>query len=206
MVAVATIVLASVASAQVSSHQTTPAGKQAQGSAPKGAHMGGASSRQVFAAECGIRDANLQRAMYLSRGQNGVWKKVSPEAPAGDKDTALARVWHEQAWVVALHESNAAGDAMHTADMCFRPDGSISKIVDKYIDVPKCNCMRVTETTFDASGKLTAKQQVYASPQAGQKLSQAPAAAAGFPKVYEFKRVDQLPFAGMLRSTGSARR
>jgi hypothetical protein len=57
--------------------------------------------------------------------------------------------------------------------------------------------MRYTSLSFDASGKVTQEQR-FVRVDTGAEIA-APAAAKGFPEVFAFRRLDQLPFYLMVK-------
>ncbi len=183
--------------AQVSSH--APAiNAPAHGAMGPGPHGMKSSSRVQFAKACGISNPSMSRAITLTRNNSGSWSRVTKTAPAAPTDSALVRAWHEKAWVVEVQEADAAGDSMHIADMCFNQKGNVTRIVDKYINMPKCGCMRVTESAFNAAGKLVKSEQSFYKGDSPEKVAK-PASASMFPAPFEHTKLEQLPFWGFLK-------
>ncbi len=198
------VLISSVAFAQVSSHQSTmpqtsPHGTMS-GAGPHGSdpHMGGASTRTKFAQECGVKDASPEKAIYVSRAKNGSWSKVTAQQPGSDSDNALARVWHDKNWVLVLHESGASGDTMHTGDECFDDKGNATKLLDHYVD-PKSGVVRITTTIF-GGGKVQSRKQDYRDLKSGELMKNPPENANAFPPVFNFTKLEQLPFYGFIKS------
>jgi len=154
------------------------------------------SNRILFGRLCGIADAGLQSAIGLSRSPEGEWRVVTGGQRAGPRDNAAARVWREHTWMVDLHD--APGAAMHTGQMCFGASGQLMLLIDDYLDIPNCACLRSTMQTFDASGRMVRREQRFNSVQTGAEMA-APEAAKGFPEVFGFRRVEQLPFYTLLK-------
>lgn len=164
---------------------------------PQNPHAGTQSSRAAFGKECGISNYSSERAMGLSRSPEGQWSVVTKDKRPGPNDNALARVWHESHWMVDLHDSPGDGTTMHTGQMCFDGNGLITRLIDRYMDVPKCDCMRYTSLSFDASGKA-AKQEKYVKVGTGAEIA-APAAAKSFPEAFGFRKLEQLPFYSLVK-------
>jgi hypothetical protein len=114
----------------------------------------------------------------------------------GPKDNAAARVWRETNWMVDLHD--APGPAMHAGQMCFAADGHVMLMTDDYMDISSCACVRYTAQSFDENGRVVLHHQIFVSTATGAEIP-APAVAKGFPDVWEFRRVEQLPFYSLLK-------
>jgi hypothetical protein len=173
-----------------------------QGDGPDGApgtqdpSEGARANRILFGRLCGIGDTGLQSAVRLTRSLEGEWKVVTTGERPGPKDNAAARVWRESTWMVDLHD--APGPTMHAGQMCFGATGQLMVLIDDYMDIPNCGCLRSTSQTFDESGKMIRREQRYNSAETGTEMA-APEAAKGFPEVYEFRRVEQLPFYPLVK-------
>lgn len=182
--------------AAISTAQTAhvPAGGRSQGVVP--------SSRQDFGMQCGIQNPLPQASLRFFRGAGGEWKKVSSDERPGPSDTGLARLWHEHTWMADLHDSAAPGlnvTQMHTGQMCFDPYGNIVRLLDRYMDMPGCNCMRFTSLTFDsATGRVVRRERYYLNASTGQPMDE-PAGGKDFPEVWPYRRVDQLPFFSLVK-------
>lgn len=160
-------------------------------------HGGAPSSRTVFGRECGINDTSPQSALGLSRSPQG-WSLVTPEKPRGPNDGAVARVWRETSWMVDVHDAPGDGRTIHTGQMCFDSNGQLTRMIDRYIDLPKCNCMRYTALSLDANGGVVKQEQKFISLDKGAEMT-LPEAAKGFPAVFGFRRIEQLPFYSLVK-------
>lgn len=180
--------------------QTAPH-PQANGAAPpagmpESPHGVVPSSRALFGAECGIADSSGQSAIRLSRSLEGQWSIVSKDRPASGNDSAMARVWAESMWMVDIHE--APGSAMHTVQMCFDKKGQITRMIDRSVDVPKCDCMRYTSLWFNALGTVARREQRFVKIETGEEIA-VPPAANELPEVFGFRRLEQLPFYSLVK-------
>ncbi|HEX8924698.1 MAG TPA: hypothetical protein VF786_02845 [Terriglobales bacterium] len=185
------LLTSAVAFAQVASHD---AGDAQQGN-PHGFKK---SSRMQFAAECGINSPDPARAVVLSRSEKGAWKKVSRAVPPGQGDNSQVRAWRETNTMIEWHES-PNGTSMHTAQFCYRPDGSLWRLIDRFVEPITCRCARMMEATFNADGSVRERHEGYYDMLRQQPIAE-PAQAKSFPAVYEIKKLDQLPFAEFLKS------
>jgi hypothetical protein len=109
-----------------------------------------------------------------------------------------ARVWHQGYWMVDLHDAPAASPAMHTGQLCFDGQGRITLMIDRYMEMEKCRCLRFTSLSFAADGKVTRREQTFVNAMTNAPMD-APDAAKGFPDVWGFRNVDQLPFYPLLK-------
>jgi hypothetical protein len=150
----------------------------------------------TFEQLCGIADSAPRSAVGLSRSPDGEWSVVTAEKRPGPKDNAAARVWRESNWMVDLHD--APGPKMHAGQMCFGASGYVILMTDDYMDIPNCACIRYTAQSFDENGLVVLHQQRFVNATTGAEIA-APAAAKGFPEVWEFRRVEQLPFYSLLK-------
>jgi hypothetical protein len=161
-----------------------------------------ASSRTDFGAQCGIEDSSVQSAVRLTRSAAGQWSTVSADKRPEPTDSGVARVWREHTWMVDIHESPGAGMAvtkMHTGQMCFSPQGRIFLMLDRYMDMPGCNCMRYTALTIDeASGRVVRREQHFLDVTSGNEIA-SPESAKEFPSIWEFRRLEQLPFYSLVK-------
>jgi hypothetical protein len=155
-----------------------------------------ASSRTDFGAECGIEDASPSKAMRFIRSAGGNWMQVAVDKRPEPTDSGVARLWRERNWMVDMHDA-AMGMSMmkmHTAQMCFSGRGRILRMIDRYMDMPACNCMRYTSLTFDEiTGRVVRREQHYISVSGGSEVA-APEAAKQFPEIFPYRRLEQLPF------------
>jgi hypothetical protein len=158
-----------------------------------------ASSRTDFGNACGIRDSSAQSATRYSRSAEGKWSLVTDMNRPGPQDRAAARVWREVNWMVDLHEAPGQGiTSMHTGQMCFDSTGRITRMIDRYMDMTKCNCLRYTVLTFATDGRAMRRQQRYMNVVTSTEIA-APEAAKDFPEVWGFRRVQQLPFYSLFK-------
>ncbi len=65
-------------------------------------------------------------------------------------------------------------------------------MIDRYMDVPSCGCMRYTSLNLDVNGKVV-QDQKFVKVDTGAEIA-APAAAKGFPEVFGYRKLEQLPF------------
>ncbi len=171
---------------------------QANGAAPgpQSADEGAKAGRVQFGELCGIADTTPQSAIGLSRSPEGEWKVIPAGQRSGPKDNAAARVWHENTWMVDVHD--APGPTMHAGQMCFGATGQLMILIDNYIDMPNCACLRSTSLRFDVRGTVVQQEQSFNNVITGAKMA-APESAKGFPEVFGFRRVEQLPFYPLLK-------
>lgn len=166
-------------------------GAQSQGVVP--------SSRTMFGAECGIRDTSTQSALAFARSAEGEWSAVSAERGGGSNDDMVARLWRETNWMVDLHGALGQGmSVMHTGQLCFDGQGRITRMIDRYMAMAQCGCMRFTALTFAPDGRATRREQRFVSVATGVEIAE-PDVAQDFPPVWEFRRVEQLPFYSLLK-------
>ena len=187
-----------VSSAQVSSHAPTVKAPPAHGAMGQNPHGTMPSSRVRFAKECGITNPTMSQAVVLTRSKSGQWSRVTKTTPPSPTDSALVRAWHEKTWVVEFQEADESGDAIHIAEMCFNAKGSITRILDRYINMPKCGCMRVISATYDAAGKSVKREQTFYKGDSSQKIA-APASSGTLPAPMEYRNLEQLPFYESLK-------
>ena len=170
---------------------TTIEGSSIEGTADAPEEPQGGSGHAMFGQLCGIANLAPQSAIRLWRSAEGKWHVVAPGSHPGPGANAAARVWHERNWMVDLHD--APGHTMHTGELCFAAGGEIILLTDDYMDVENCGCIRYTAESFDERGKVTNYMQRFVSTVTGAEI-EAPEAAREFPKVFEFRHVEQLPF------------
>ena len=155
------------------------------------------SSRTDFGSLCGIRDTAPQSALRLLRSSSGAWSVAGANRRVGG-DMA-ARVWHESNWMVDMHGALGLGMAtMHSGQMCFDPQGRITLMIDRFLEMAQCGCMRITELAFASDGRVTRREQTFVNANTGEEIK-APEDADGFPEVWQFRRLDQLPFYALLQ-------
>lgn len=155
------------------------------------------SSRTMFGKECDISDTSYQSAIGLSRSPQGTWSVVTKEKRPGANDNAVARVWRESNWMVDIHDAPGEGTTIHTGQMCFDANGQMIRMIDRFMDVPECDCLRYTSLSFDGSGKAK-QEQKFLKADTGAEIA-APTAAKGFPEVFGFRRLEQLPFYSLVK-------
>jgi hypothetical protein len=156
------------------------------------------SSRDTFGGECGIRDTSPQKALRFARSSGGKWIAVSAAKSPGTGNDMAARVWHQEHWMVDLHDAPAASPVMHTGQLCFDGQGRITLMIDRYMEMEKCRCLRFTSLAFAADGKVTKREQTFVNAITNAPMD-APDAAKGFPDVWEYRKVEQLPFYSQLK-------
>src|SRR5208282_4388819 len=150
----------------------------------EGSHGVVASDRVTFGGECGIRDTSQQKALQFSRSASGKWTAVSAGGRPGSADDMAARVWHQGHWMVDLHDApRSQSPVMHTGQMCFDGQGRITLMIDRYMELAQCRCLRFTSLAFAADGKVTKREQTFVIELTGQPMD-APDAAKGFPDVW----------------------
>jgi hypothetical protein len=187
---VAAVVLGMAISAAMCAAQTGGA-QGSQGAVP--------SSRITFGGECGIPDISPQRASQFTRSSAGKWMDIRADKRPGTGDDMAARVWHEGHWMVDLHDTPApSSPVIHTGQMCFDGQGRITLMIDRYMELAQCRCMRFTSLAFAADGKVTRREQTFVNEMTGAPMD-APDVAKGFPGVWDFRRVEQLPFYSLLK-------
>ena len=98
--------------------------------------------------------------------------------------------------MVDLHD--APGPTVHVGRLCFGASGTVILLTDDYLDIPGCGCIRFTAQSFDEEGKVVLHHQRFVDATTGAEIA-APAAAKGFPEVWEYRRVEQLPFYWLLK-------
>jgi len=171
----------------------------AQTGGADGSHGVVPSDRFTFGGECGIRDTAPQSALQFARSASGAWKVVSASKRPGSGDVMAARVWHQGHWMVDLHDApGAQSPVMHTGQMCFDPQGRITLMIDRYMELAQCRCLRFTSLAFAADGTVTRREQTFVNALTSQPIDM-PDAAKGFPGVWEFRKVEQLPFYSLLK-------
>ncbi len=176
------------AAQMMSSHPQSGADPHSGTGNPHGATP---SSRTIFGKSCNISDTSPKSATVLSRSPDGQWTLLGDRQP-GPKDNAAARVWRETNWMVDLHDAPGDGRTIHTGQMCFDASGRLTHMIDRYMDVPSCGCMRYTSLRFDASGKAV-EEQKFVKVGTGAEIA-APAAAKAFPEVFGYRKLQELPF------------
>lgn len=160
------------------------------------------SSRTDFAQMCGIGDPSVEASRRLTRSAEGSWKVVSSDARPLATDRGVARVWHQGNWMVDMHDSLLPGmnvTQMHTGQMCFDPGGRAIGLIDRYMDMAGCGCMRYTVLHFDLeTGRVMRREQKFVGVQSGAEMAE-PESAKGFPVVWPFRRLEQLPFFNLIQ-------
>ena len=174
-------------------------GAQVKAGGADDSHGAVPSSRTTFGSECGIRDISVQSARRFVRSSEGKWMVISGNKRPGPGDNMAARVWHEANWMVDIHDApGPASPVIHTGQMCFDRQGRITLMIDRYMEMAQCRCLRFTSLAFAADGRVTRREQTFVDQMTGAPMA-APEAAKGFPEVWEFRRVEQLPFYSLLK-------
>ena len=156
------------------------------------------SSRTDFGSVCGIRDTAAQRAVRLTRSSSSKWSVVAADKRPASSDNMAARVWHESNWMVDLHDAPGRSvPVIHTGQMCFDGQGRLTRMIDRYVELAQCRCMRFTSLAFAADGTVTQREEKFVDEMTGAEIGQ-PAAAKAFPGVWQFRRLEQLPFYSLL--------
>ena len=152
------------------------------------------SSRTSFGGLCGIGDTDAQSALHLARAKGGKWAVIASKGQPGAGNDMAARVWHEKNWMVDLHDTPAPTvPVIHTGQMCFDPQGRLTRMIDRYTELAECRCMRFTSLTFAADGTVKQQEEKYVDEMSGAEMPK-PDAAKGFPGIWQYRRLDQLPF------------
>lgn len=165
----------------------------------QGLHSATAVSRSEFGGECGIQDTSDSAAVKFSGSPDGEW------SPGGSSRgiAEAARLWHETNYMVDMHGAPGPGmSSMHSGMMCFDAQGRVTRIFDRYMDVLGCGCQRLTTFAFAGDGKLTGWDQTFVDLKTEAAIKP-PQDAQDYPKVWEFHRLDELPFYSLMKeSTG----
>ena len=157
------------------------------------------SSRTDFGTLCGIGDTAPQSAMRFARSTAGKWMLAEPEKHSELGKDMAARAWHEKNWMVDLHDAPAGHpELIHTGQFCFDPQGHITRMIDRYMDLANCRCMRFTSLTFSPDGTVKQREVDYVDALSGERI-QEPAAAKGLPEIWQYRRLEQLPFYSLLK-------
>lgn len=157
------------------------------------------SSRTDFGMSCGIQDTSTESALAVARSAEGEWSALPAGSGPGAMDSAVARVWRESNWMVDMHSALGQGmGSMHTGQMCFDPQGRITHMIDRYVDMTECGCMRFTSLTFATDGRVTRRDQRFVVASTGSEI-ETPEAAKGFPEVWDFRTLQQLPFYSLVK-------
>src|SRR6266511_1041184 len=149
------------------------------------------SSRTDFGSVCGIRDTAAQRAVRLTRSSSSKWSVVAADKRPAASDNMAARVWHESNWMVDLHDAPGRSvPVIHTGQMCFDGQGRLTRMIDRYVELAQCRCMRFTSLAFAADGTVTQREEKFVDEMTGAEIGQ-PAAAKACPGVWQFRRLEQ---------------
>jgi hypothetical protein len=176
----------------------------AQSTAPQAGGAQGSSGavpsgRTTFGGECGIRDTTPQKARQFARSSDGKWTSIGADKRPGSGDNMAARVWHEGHWMVDLHDApGSQSPVIHTGQMCFDGQGRITLMIDRYMEMAQCRCLRFTSLAFAADGKVTKREQTFVDVLTNAPMA-APDSAKGFPGIWDFRKVEQLPFYSLLK-------
>ena len=71
-------------------------------------------------------------------------------------------------------------------------------MIDRYMELAQCRCMRFTSLAFAADGKVTRREQTFVNVLTNAPMD-TPDAAKGFPGVWDFRSVEQLPFYSLMK-------
>jgi hypothetical protein len=158
----------------------------------------GLSNREDFSKECGIQNTTSESASGFVLSSGGEWSALSAGGSPGRSDSLVARVWHESNWMVEMHGALGQGMAtMHSGEMCFDPQGQITQLIDRFMDMRGCGCVRITSLAFGADGQVARSEQKFVLSNTGTEIA-APEAAKGFPAVWGLGTLDQLPFYSLM--------
>jgi hypothetical protein len=153
------------------------------------------SSRTDFGSLCGIKDTSPQLAQQFVRS-GGKWTVAQKEKMTGSN--MAARVWRDKNWMVDLHDSPAESPSViHTGQMCFDPQGRITRMIDRYMEMAQCRCMRFTSFTFTPDGKESHEVH-YVDAMSGQEV-QEPAQGKSLPPAWSYRKVSDLPFYSLMK-------
>ena len=86
---------------------------------------------------------------------------------------------------------------MHSGQMCFDSHGHVTRIFDRYMDMLRCGCQRLTTFAFAEDGKLTRWEQTFVNVRTGVPIK-SPPDAQDYPKVWEFHSLEELPFYSLI--------
>ena len=176
------------------------AGCAAQAPLPGNADFHGAQSaievsRSEFGGECGIQDTSDSAALKFSSEPDGGWSPGGSSRGIGE----MARFWHEANYMVDMHGAPGPGmSSMHSGMLCFDAQGRLTRVFDRYMDVVRCGCQRLTTMAYAADGTMTEWAQTYVNVRTGERIK-TPADAQEFPEVWEFQRLGELPFSSLLK-------
>ena len=147
--------------------------------------------------ECGIEDTSAESASGFARSSAGEWSAV--HGGGQGTDTLMVRLWHESNWMVDMHSALGQGmSSMHTGLMCFDADGRITQMIDRYMEMAQCSCVRLTSMTFGSDGRVTRREQRFVLLATGSEI-QAPEVATKFPEAWDFRKLEQLPFYSLMK-------
>ena len=137
------------------------------------------------AAVCALRGRQMDgwRARASIRAQRTIWRRGCGTRATG---------W----WTCTTLRRRSP--VMHTGQMCFDGQGRITLMIDRYMEMAQCRCLRFTSLAFAADGKVTKREQSFVSVMTNAPMDM-PDAAKGFPDVWEFRKVEQLPFYSLLK-------
>jgi hypothetical protein len=137
--------------------------------------------------------------MSFSLSRKGEWSAINTDGRQGVSDIVTARVWRDSNWMVDIHGAPVQGMAtMHSSQMCFDAKGQITYMIDRYMDMQSCGCVRFTSLSFNAGGNVARREQKFVSVSTGAEIA-APESANSFPEVLGIRRVEQLPFYSLVK-------
>ena len=165
----------------------------------QGSKRPASSSHTSFGQECRIGNTDPASAEQLTRAAAGGWMVLGGERRASAGDTMTAHVWHESNWMVDLHDSpGAASPVVHSGQLCFDGQGKIKLLIDRYMELAPCRCLRFTSLVFAPDGRVTRREQNWVDA-LSETAIKPPAAAGDFPPVWEYRKLEQLPFFPLLK-------
>ena len=186
----------SVAAAQVTSHGGMN-GDNPHGSA--GTPTDITSSREQFGHVCGIADTSPQHAQAFRRTPSGQWQPMETTSIPTIGDSAAARIWRQGNWMVDIHDGSGRGNpTIHTGQMCYDPQGRLRLMLDRFMEMAQCGCVRFTSVTYAEDGRITRRQQHYIKMATGAEMTE-PEAAKDFPPLWEYRKLQQLPFFSLVK-------
>lgn len=197
------LVAAGMLMAVMCAAQMPPPHGQMSGGGPQAGMQGSqgvmSSSREDFGKACGIQNTSRQSALAFRRSQEGGWAQMDGSQIPVLTDSAAARVWHESNWMVDIHDGSGRGrPTIHTGQMCYDPQGHIKVMIDRFMEMANCGCMRYTAIAFAPDGRVTRREQKFVTVSTGAGI-EPPEAAKDFPSIWEFRRLEQLPFYSLMK-------
>ena len=72
-------------------------------------------------------------------------------------------------------------------------------MIDRYMEMAQCRCLRFTSLAFAADGKVTKRQQTFVNVLTDEPMDDAGGRRRDFPTCGSSARLDQLPFYSLLK-------